>query len=85
MTSSRAEDRQNAARALSYVQDPSALPFFREVLSATGEQDAILFTGLTRLKDSAARSLLSEMAQSEKEERAALGRNALQRMARVPR
>jgi len=61
------------------------LPFVKEILAATSAQDSILVEGLMRVNHSEAEVILLEMAYSKNAERAALGRNALQRTAGAPR
>lgn len=85
LQSPRAEDRLDAARALSYVRDPVVLPFMRKVMASTNKQDAILIDGLVRLGDAGAKALLNEVLLSKDEERAALARSGLQRLTVVRR
>jgi hypothetical protein len=72
-----AEERMNSARALSWIADPVVLPFIEEIMSVTDNVDYLLVEGLARMKHVEARRLLTEMAQSYEDERAALGRDAL--------
>jgi hypothetical protein len=85
MLGETAEERLNAARALSHVADPAVLPFVREILAARRDVDWLLVQGLVRVRHAAAEAILLEMAQSMNEERAALGRNALERIAMTPK
>jgi hypothetical protein len=78
------EEQANAALALSYVVDPVAVPFLREVLLA-GTVDNIVIAGLRRIGSGEAKAVLEEASRSSDAERAALARDAIRRISSRPR
>ncbi len=79
-TTTNAAERIDAARALSYISDPVAVPCVRSVTAATDRVDWILIPGLLRIANPDAQALLQDLASSDKFERAALARNGLERV-----
>ena len=71
----------DAARALSYVSDPIAVSYIRQVLSQTTRVDHILIDSLARIGNTEARQVLAGVAQ-EPGERAEMARGALARLVR---
>ena len=69
----------DAARALSYVIDPIAVPHLAEVLAQTRTHDAVVIAGLVRIGNRDAMQVLEASAQSDDESRSALARDALRR------
>jgi hypothetical protein len=76
-----AQQRMDAAKALSEVADPVVVPYLRALLQKPGAEDMmIVMRGLTRVGTAEARAALEEAAQSANGEQAALARDALRRM-----
>jgi hypothetical protein len=73
------EAMSDAARALSRMVDPVAVPCIRDVLQATTRVDFVLMSGLIRVGTEDARRVLVEMSASADAERATLARDALRR------
>lgn len=69
----------DAARALSYVVDPVAIPYLEAVARATNSHDQVIVEGLIRIGTPLARAVLDGMAASADKRRSVLSRGALQR------
>jgi hypothetical protein len=74
------EEQADAALALSYVVDPVAVPFLRELLTALPRLDAIVFEGLRRIGSPDAQAVLDEASRSSDPNRAALAKDAIRRI-----
>jgi hypothetical protein len=80
ITGSNAQAQLDAVRALSYIDDPVALPFLQQILQATIRFDSIAIEGIRRVGTPDARSALAQLAASSDEERAKLALDALRRL-----
>jgi hypothetical protein len=69
----------DAARTLSYVVDPVAVPCMEAVARETSNLDRFIVEGLVRIGTPLARTVLDGMAISTDRERSALSRDALRR------
>jgi hypothetical protein len=79
------EQRWYAAQVLRHVTDPVAVPMLRRILdstASTGSDDYIVLDTLRKIGTPDAIGVLQETAASGSAERAALARNALQRLRR---
>jgi HEAT repeat protein len=79
-STSNYEGQADAALALSYVGDPVAVPFLRELLTAVPRVDAIVIEGLRRIGSPEALAVLDEATRSPDPHRAALARDAIRRI-----
>jgi len=71
------EEYLDAARALSYVNDPLGVRYMRAVLMKTDRVDSIILEGLSRINTPDARAVLAEMAQGQDSDRSSIARSML--------
>ena len=75
-----AGDRIDAAKALSYVNDPAGVWWMEWVLQRTDSVDPILIQGLSRIDNAAAEAVLAEVDAFPDPERSKLAGYALRRL-----
>jgi hypothetical protein len=73
-------EQYQAAHALRYLTDPVAVPILRAVLDANDAADPIVIEALRKTRTPEAVSLLQEVTKTGGKERAALAKNALERL-----
>jgi hypothetical protein len=72
-----AEEFLEAARVLSYVNDPVGVRYMLAVLMQTDRVDPIVLEGLRRINTPEARAVLSEIAQGPNSDRSSMARSML--------